>query len=71
MRLGSFFSQKLQLQLVERVTALDLFTFFHTDLLQLAEVSWKLAFSPTSDWKMASQKNVNELNVFTLLDSLL
>ena len=39
-----FLSQKLQQQ-AKRVTPLDLFTFFHRHLLQLAGVSWKLAYS--------------------------
>ena len=38
------------------VTAFNLFTFFHTDLIQ-SEASWKL--SSTSDWLMSAWKNVS------------
>ena len=38
------------------VTAFDLFTFFHTDLIQ-SEVSWKLSL--TSDWLISAWKNVS------------
>ena len=38
------------------VTTFDLFTFFHTDLIQ-SEASWKL--SSTSDWLMSAWKNVS------------
>ena len=37
------------------VTAFDLFTFFHTDLIQ-PEASWKLSL--TSDWLKSVLKNV-------------
>ena len=37
-------------------TAFNLFTFFHTDLIQ-SEASWKL--SSTSDWLMSAWKNVS------------
>ena len=38
------------------VTAFNLFTFFHADLIQ-SEASWKL--SSTSDWLMSAWKNVS------------
>ena len=38
------------------VTAFNLFTFFHTDLIQ-SEASWKL--SSTSDWLMSAWKSVS------------
>ena len=38
------------------VTALHLFTFLRTDLIQ-SEASWKL--SSTFDWLMSASKNVN------------
>ena len=50
------------------MTAFDLFTFFHADLIQ-SEASWKL--SSTSDWLMSAGKNVNKLKAVTLLGSLL
>ena len=50
------------------MTAFNLFTFFHTDLIQ-SEASWKL--SSTSDWLMSASKNVSALKEVTLLASLL
>ena len=50
------------------VTAFDLFTFFHADLIQ-SEASWKL--SSTSDWLMSAWKNVSKLKAITILGSLL
>ena len=50
------------------VTAFNLFTFFHTDLIQ-SEVSWKLSL--TSDWLISARKNVSYLKEVTLLGSLL
>ena len=37
-------------------TAFNLFTFFHTDLIQ-SEASWKLSL--TSDWLMSAWKNAS------------
>ena len=41
------------------MTALDLFTFFGTDLIQ-SEDRWKLFL--TSDWLMSARKNVSSLH---------
>ena len=52
----------------QSVTAFDLFTFFHADLIQ-SEASWKLC--STSDWLISAWKNVNKLKAVSILGSLL